>query len=209
MKNALLIAALVLTATLPWSVAASIMVVDVTYDVPGPDTRREWVEFSTDTLIPDIRTWRFLEGGVRHKIVGEQGAVPAGARFVLAADIPSFRADNPEYTGLVFDTAMSLSNSGESFSLIDEKGVSVVTHSYVAPPKPVAQKTAPVTEKAVPQKSEPRVLGAKTTELEERGTQVAAAIEGTSTEWAWFSFGFLGLIILAGFSALVFIQFKK
>ncbi len=209
MKNALLIAALLFTAALPWSAAASIMVVDVMYDVPGTDTKREWVEFYTDTTIPDIRTWRFLEGGVRHKITGESGAVPTNTRFILAADPVFFYADNPEYTGLVFDTAMSLSNSGESLSLIDEKGVSVVTHTYVAPPKPVAQKTAAVTEKAVAQKSEPRVLGAKTTELEERSKQVAAAIESTSPEWAWFSFGFLGLIVLAGFSALVFIQLKK
>jgi len=207
MKNALLIAALLFTAALPWSAAASIVVVDVMFDVAGGDIGREWVEFKTDTPIADIRTWRFLEGGVRHKIAGEQGAVPAGSIFVLAADIASFRTDNPEYSGLVFDTAMSLSNSGESFSLIDEKGVGVLTHTYVAPPKPVAQKTA--SEKVVAQKVEPRVLGAKTNELEERSRQVAAAIEAPSPEWAWFSFGFLALVVLAGFSALVFIQLKK
>lgn len=72
---------------------------------------------------------------------------------------------------------------------------------------PIAQPSA--RPAAAKPKSEPRVLGAKTTELEERSRQVAAAVEATSPEWAWFSFGFLGLVVLAGFSALVFIQLKK
>lgn len=190
---------------LPTSVLAAVTVVDVHYDLPGSDTKREWIEFYTDTAIPDVRAWRFLEGGVRHKIAGESGGVPAGSIFVLAADIPTFRADNPEYRGLVFDTAMSLSNSGEIISLIDEQGSTVVTHTYVAAPK-----EAPVvTQTAVKKKEEPRVLGAKTSALEERGTQVAAAIESTSPEWAWFSFLFLGLIVLLGLGALAYVQFKK
>lgn len=204
MKNALLIAALVITAALPWSAAASITVVDVMFDADGGDVGREWVEFKTDSAIPDIRTWRFLEGGVRHKIAGESGAILANTRFVLASDATSFRADNPEYTGLVFDTAMSLSNSGETFSLLDASSTVVMSHTYTPAPKPAPEKKVTTGVKA-----EPRVLGVSTTTPESKSNQVAAAIESTSPEWAWFSFGFLGLIVLAGFSVLTFIQLKK
>lgn len=189
---------------LPVAAFASVSVVDVMYDAPGTDTRREWVEFSTDTAINDIRTWRFLEGGVRHKVVGESGAILANTRFVLASDVASFRADNPEYTGLVFDTAMSLSNSGETFSLLDASSTVVMSHTYTSAPKSVPEKKVVTKVKA-----EPRVLGVSTTTLESKSKQVAAAIESTSPEWAWFSFGFLGLIVLAGMSALVFVQLKK
>ncbi len=193
----------------PVSVFASVVVVDVAYDVPGTDTKREWVEFFTDTAIDDIRTWRFLEGGVRHKITGESGAVPANTRFVLAADIPSFRADNPEYTGLVFDTAMSLSNSGETFSLLTASGTTVVAHTYTPAPKPAPVKS--VVEKQG--KPDPRVLGASTKSddapaptLVERGQLVAAAIEAPSREFAWVSFAILAVLIVAGVSALFFLS---
>lgn len=207
MVRALIVALLLL----PSAAFASVSVVDVMYDVPGTDTKHEWVEFTTDAAIPDIRAWRFVEGGVRHKITGTSGVVPANTRFVLASDVATFKSDNPEHTGLVFDTAMSLSNSGETIALVDEKGKTVLTHTYTPVPKPVEEKVAPVAEKktSTHTKAAPRVLGAKTTALEERGKQVAAAVEATSPEWAWFSFGFLGLIVLAGFTALVALQFKK
>lgn len=199
---------LVLAALLfPSAALAAVTVIDVHYDVPGSDTKREWVQFSTDTAIPDIRTWRFLEGGVRHKIAGEGAAVPANTTFVLAADIPSFRADNPEYSGLVFDTAMSLSNSGETFSLLDASSTVVVSQTYVAAPKPAAEK--PVAEKkskAVAPKPEPRVLGATTTTEPTRAQLVAAAIEAPSREFAWVSFVVLGVLIVGGVGALFFLS---
>lgn len=208
MKRAQLVAALLLTAAVPWTAAASVSVVEIMYDAPGADTRREWVEFKTDSPIVDIRTWRFVEGGVRHKITGTDGGVPAGARFVLAADAPTFRAEHPEYTGLVFDTAMSLSNSGETITLENESRVVMLMHAYVSAPKP-----APVVEKKVTTnkkpKAEPRVLGAETSDLEERSQQVATAVEATSPVWAWFSFLFLGLIVLSGLCTLLYLQFKK
>ncbi len=192
----------------PLSVFASVIVVDVAYDVPGTDTKREWVEFFTDTAIDDIREWRFLEGGVRHKIAGESGAVPANTRFVLAADIPSFRADNPEYTGLVFDTAMSLSNSGETFSLLTASGTAVA-HTYTPAPKPVAEKPVSSTKQGA-LKKEPRVLGAATTtktpSLVERGQLVAAAIEAPSREFAWVSFAVLAVFVVAGVGGLFFLS---
>ena len=208
MKQAFAVATLLIAAA-PLSAAASVSVVTVMYDVPGTDTKREWVEFTTDTAIPDIRTWRFLEGGVRHKITGETGTVPANTRFVLASDVSTYKSEHTDYTGLVFDTSMSLSNSGETIGLIDEKGASVLTHTYTPAP-PATPPSPKATEgKQKSSKPEPRVLGAKTSQLEERGSQVAAAVEATSPEWAWFSFGFLGLIVLAGFSVLAFLQLKK
>jgi hypothetical protein len=205
MVRALLVALLFL----PLSVFASVTVTDVMYDVAGSDTGREWVELRTDSPIQDIRMWRFLEGGVKHKITGTDGAVPAGTAFVLAADATTFRTEHPEFTGPVFDTVMSLSNSGETLALIDASGVVVVTHAYVAAPKPVVEKpVAQKIAKSAVTKSEPRVLGVATSTPVPRAKQVAAAIEGVSPEWAWFSLIALAGMIAFGIGALAYIQFK-
>lgn len=189
---------------LPLFAFASVTVRDVAYDVEGSDTGREWVEFYTDTLIPDIRTWRFLEGGTKHKIHGTSGAVPPGTAFVLAADAVSYRAEHAGYTGLVFDTAMSLSNSGETISLLDASSTVVVSHTYVAAPKSVAEKpVAQKKTKAVTHKSEPRVLGVATSSVVERGQLVAAAIEAPSRGFAWVAFGLLATVVVGGVVALL------
>ena len=131
----------------------------------------------------------------------------AGTFFVLP---PHTVIGGNKALAIPFDASNLAPSSPADVTLYYPNGVQAATAApeltFVGPgvtsqPKAVTQATK--------SKPEPRVLGAKTSALEERGTQVAAAIESTSPEWAWFSFLFLGLIVLLGLGALAYVQFKK
>lgn len=113
--------------------ASSARITEVMYDVPGTDTGREWIEIeNTSTSSIDLGTWKLFEANTNHKISPvDLGIVPVGA-FAVIADVPDkFRADNPGYSGLLFDSTFSLGNDGETLIIRDENGVDVDSVAYV------------------------------------------------------------------------------
>jgi hypothetical protein len=91
------------------------------YDVEGTDTGREWIEVQNlGDVTVDFSTWKLFEANTNHKItaVGSNG-IPAGGFAILADDPSKFLADHLGFSGLVFDSAFSLSNNGESLILRD------------------------------------------------------------------------------------------
>ncbi len=109
---------------------AKVSVSEIMYDVEGTDTGREWVEFFNDGDGVDITGWRFYENDTNHKITGENFSIPANSYFIVANNVDKFSEDNPSFSGLLFDSAFSLSNSGETFGIKDSELGEVDTVTY-------------------------------------------------------------------------------
>lgn len=111
---------------------ASAKITEIMYDLPGTDTSREWVEIeNTGSASINLSTWKFYEAKTDHKITATGYAeVPAGAFAVIADSPDKFKADNPQYAGLLFDSAFSLSNDGEELVLHDDAGDDIDSVTY-------------------------------------------------------------------------------
>lgn len=114
---------LVTILCMPISAHAQLVVTEIMYDVEGSDSGREWIEVqNVGANAVALASWRLLEGGVKHKIVGKETIAPGS--FAVIADNPAkFRTDWPEYSGPLFDSAFSLSNEGETLILLDPASV--------------------------------------------------------------------------------------
>lgn len=117
----------------PTAVFAGLQITEVMYDVPGTDTGREWIEVKNTGPDPiDLSLWKLFEANINHKIAAIGPAQLQVGDFAVIADSPDkFKADNPGYTGLLFDSAFSLTNEGEAFILRDSSGADVDSISYL------------------------------------------------------------------------------
>ncbi len=101
---------------------AQLQLSEVMYDSPGTDTGREWVEVYNSTVQDvDLSDWTFFQGGTNHKISSLASSTPAvlkGSSYaIIASDSSKFFIDWPHYTGIIFHSAFSLKNTGETISL--------------------------------------------------------------------------------------------
>lgn len=93
---------------------------EIMYDPQGSDTSREWVEIYNDTNSAiNFTSWKFFENGTNHGITSYSGgaSLEVGSYGVIADSPVKFLEDNPSYSDVLYDSAFSLSNNGESFSL--------------------------------------------------------------------------------------------
>ncbi len=98
----------------------AIYISEVMYDPLGSDTSREWIEIFNDTSGGvDITSWKFFESNTNHSIASYSGGsiLPVGGYAVIVDNPTKFLEDNPNYSGIIYDSAFSLSNSGEHVSL--------------------------------------------------------------------------------------------
>jgi len=105
---------------LPATALASVQITEIMYDLPGGDAGREWVEVTNQgTASVDLSSYRLFEAGVNHKINGVSGgsSLAPGVSAVIADNAEKFKADWPAYAGLLFESAFSLSNTGEMLTL--------------------------------------------------------------------------------------------
>lgn len=118
----------------PLSAFATVSFSEIMYDVPGTDTGREWVEIHNDDATPvDIVGWKFLEAGVNHKLVPQQGSVIPGFGYaVIAGNAEKFLSDNKDFSGLLFQSSFSLSNTGETLVLKDASSTEVASVTYTS-----------------------------------------------------------------------------
>lgn len=100
---------------------AQVVISEVMYDLAeGSDTGREWVEvFNAGGSSITFTDWKFFEGNVNHAIAEFQGGptLSSGGYAIIADNPAKFLIDNPGYAGVIFDSAFSLSNVGESLVL--------------------------------------------------------------------------------------------
>lgn len=131
-----------LSFILPFSARAAMLFTEVMYDPDGSDADREWVELQNtgDTSV-DISGWKFGDAdSPNHTIYPASDAtnpgqgsstIAPGAFFILASNAQKFLAMYPGFSGTVFDTVMSLRNTGGTLTLrkeSDGNALSAVTY---------------------------------------------------------------------------------
>lgn len=104
------------------------------YDLAeGSDSSREWIEiFNAGSIAVMLSDWRLFEADANHRIGAYEGgeSIPMGAYAIIADDPDAFRVDHPNFSGLLFDSAFSLSNTGEVLVLRDQELVDKDSVSY-------------------------------------------------------------------------------
>lgn len=113
---------LVLFLSLFCIASASFEITEVMYDLDGTDTGREWVEvYNNGSENSDFSHWYFFSDNTKHSLVPDsQSNIPAGGYAVITQDISKFKADWPNYSGLIFDSSWTgLNNDGETIALKD------------------------------------------------------------------------------------------
>ncbi len=118
----------------PGIVNAQVVVTELMYDLQsGADGGREWVEvYNAGTIEVSLSTYRLFENGTAHKItaVSHGAMLLPGAYAIIADNATSYKIDWPDYRGPLFDSAFSLSNSGETISLRNASSTDVDTIIY-------------------------------------------------------------------------------
>lgn len=105
----------------------ALQVTEVMYDPAGVDSGREWVEVLNDgPETVDLTSWKLFENGVAHAISVASGgfSLPPGERVIVADKADIFSSEYPNVAH-VLDSAFSLSNSGETISLLSPEGLEV------------------------------------------------------------------------------------
>jgi hypothetical protein len=109
------------TTTVPPPVA-KIIINEIMYNPPGPDTDNEWVEiYNNDTFDCDISDWDFFESGTNHRLTLQQGSmtIPTGSYAIIADNATNFLINHPGFNGTTIRSSFSLSNDGEYIALKD------------------------------------------------------------------------------------------
>ena len=104
----------------PGITTAQVVISEVMYDLEGSDTSREWVEvFNTGSSPVALTEWKLFEADSNHNIVAYSGgeSIASGAYAIIADNPAKFLEDRPTYAGALFDSAFSLSNTGETLAL--------------------------------------------------------------------------------------------
>lgn len=104
----------------PLYVSADIRITEIMYDLDGSDSGREWVEITNDgSGAVDLTGFKFFEANTNHGLSLAAGSaiLPSGGSAIIADDSAKFLADWPGYTGALFTSSFSLSNSGETLGV--------------------------------------------------------------------------------------------
>jgi hypothetical protein len=94
------------------------------YDPDGSDTDREWLEVFNETSAQiNLTEYKFFEANTNHGINGIESFLLSGEYALVVQDINKFKTDFPTYTGKIFTSSFSLSNSGEPLAFKNKEGV--------------------------------------------------------------------------------------
>jgi len=123
----------------PFVVRAEISVTEIMYDHSGADTDLEWVEYYNsggDTV--SLSGWKFNDGA-NHTLNnppmnGGMGSleIGPGEYIVLAGNANVFLGEFTSFAGTLIDTVMSLTNTTDTISLIDDTDSTASTYTYNA-----------------------------------------------------------------------------
>ncbi len=114
-------------------ISSALIISEIEFDPAGSDTDREWIEIFNDTNASvDLTTYKFFEANTNHgiDILSGDKNVASGEYVVLVQDLDKWKADFPSYTGKIFKSSFSLSNTGELLSLKDSGGNVLNTVTY-------------------------------------------------------------------------------
>ncbi|MBU2263634.1 lamin tail domain-containing protein, partial [Patescibacteria group bacterium] len=130
----LVIRLILISFFLPLFASASVVINEIMYDLEGSDSGREWVEIYNNGSSPvDLTGWKFFEANTNHVLTLVQGNINiSGNGFAVIVDnAEKFLVDWPNFSGTLFDSSFSFSNTGESLTLrnADLADVDTVTYS--------------------------------------------------------------------------------
>lgn len=117
--------------------AKALQITEIMYDPSGSDTGHEWFEVYNDgEASVDLKTYKFFENSTSHTISYVSGAemLQKGTYAIIADNASFFLLDNPNFTGSLFDSAFSFSNSGETIEMRTANGESASKVSYTPVP---------------------------------------------------------------------------
>ena len=123
---------LILGVFSPPSAHAEVLITEIMYAPEGADAKHEWIEVCASSDSYDIGLWKFFENGTNHglSLVTGSSVLVSGECAVIADNADVFIEDYAEFDGNLFDSAFSLSNTGETLELKDGSLESVVSVSY-------------------------------------------------------------------------------
>ncbi len=98
--------------------AEQVEISEIMYDLEGTDKDREWLELHI-TEETNLSGWKFYEAETNHRLNFVQGSdlIPTGGYVVISRKSVNFLADNPGFSGTLFASSFSLSNTGESLEI--------------------------------------------------------------------------------------------
>ena len=124
---------LLLILSLPSTASAQISITEIMYDLEGGDSGREWIEiYNSSSNSINLSDWKFFENDTNHGLTEVQGGsmFSSGSYAVIADNATTFKSDWGSYSGLLFDSSFSLSNTGELLSIRNAEGVDVDSVTY-------------------------------------------------------------------------------
>jgi hypothetical protein len=189
----------------PGVALASVEITDVVYDVPGSDAGHEWVEVTNKgSAGVDLSGFKFLEGGVKHKLTLEQGSavLAPGASAAIVTDLSTFLLDHPGFPNSVYKSSFSLSNTGETLALVNASGAVEHTLTYKGAPAPPKTAGAKASSKSSPAKSSPPGPQAAAAAQTDASTFTAPGVLPGfgSPLWVWYAA--LGAVIALGIAGV-------
>ena len=115
-----ILAAVIISAAMPLSVSATVEINEIMYDLSGGDDGREWVEvWNNSAEAINLAEWKFFEANTNHGLVFSRGneTIVSGGFAIIADNPDKFLIDHPNFSGNLFDSSFSLSNTGERLAL--------------------------------------------------------------------------------------------
>ena len=112
----------------------NVIISEIMYDPPEADAGREWIEIRNETnAAVDLTDWKFFENATNHglSLIAGDVVLPADSSAIIADNAALFALDWPDFVGTLFDSAFSLSNTGETIAIKNGAGeiVDEVTYS--------------------------------------------------------------------------------
>lgn len=116
----------------PIVINAQVKITEIMYDPEGSDTKREWIEvYNSGNTDIDLSTYFFFENNIYHKLVAQTSSIIApGAYAIITDSIAEVLADYKDFIGLIFDSAFSLNNTGETISMTNSAKQIIDTVTY-------------------------------------------------------------------------------
>ncbi len=124
---------LLYTHTAPVYAQSGVHITEVMYDAPGNDSGLEWIELTGEgEQSVDIGKYKIFESKKKHPLVVVKGGVQLnpGDSVIVALNPEKFMREYPTYKGTIFKSSFSLSNSGETISLLDASSTPIETTYY-------------------------------------------------------------------------------
>ncbi len=120
---------------IPFTLSAQVKITEIMYDLEGSDSGREWIEIcnsGNDSV--DIDGWKFFENGSNHGLSLVDGygdkTLLSGESAVIVSDDSKFLIDWPAFSGTLFDSSFSLSNTGELLEIRDTELATTDSYTY-------------------------------------------------------------------------------